>query len=347
MFVFAGIDEAGYGPMFGPLVVGRFVFGLEGAGSHDKAAQSTEHRDAAPDLWAILEKAVCRNLKSARRGRIAINDSKKLYTSREGKGLSALEMGVLTFAALAKKRPRTLDHWLDLMGENAHHNLSKLPWYEASEARPWNKVPKALTEGQVAVARSMLAATARQVQVKALDVGARVVFEDRFNEMVGATRSKAATSFTFVADHLQNIWRQFGEQRPLVIVDRQSGRTHYRGMLAINFPHEKLTVEYEDDTGSAYTIESKSTGDKQSPRAMTIRFEVDADAHHMPVALASMVSKYTRELLMARFQAWFTEHAPQIKPTAGYARDAARFWKEIQPTLNNMTIEPDRLRRRV
>ena len=72
---------------------------------------------------------------------------------------------------------------------------------------------------------------------------------------------------------------------------------------------------------------------------------MDADANHMPVALASMVSKYVRELLMARFQSWFGQRAPQVKPTAGYARDAQRFWREIRPMLADLHIAPEQLRR--
>ena len=78
---------------------------------------------------------------------------------------------------------------------------------------------------------------------------------------------------------------------------------------------------------------------------MNIQFQVDGDGTHMPVALASMISKYTRELLMARFKAWFADRAPQIKPTAGYGQDAKRFWLELQPILPKLSIQPQQLRR--
>ncbi len=76
---------------------------------------------------------------------------------------------------------------------------------------------------------------------------------------------------------------------------------------------------------------------------MTIQFEVDSEQAHMPVALASMLSKYTRELLMARFQAYFRERAPHVKPTAGYALDGKRFLEEIRPLLPQLAIDPERL----
>ena len=67
MYIYAGIDEAGYGPMFGPLLVGRAVF----------CVPNLEPDAPLPHLWQRLSRVVCRNL-SGRKGRIAVNDSKKL-----------------------------------------------------------------------------------------------------------------------------------------------------------------------------------------------------------------------------------------------------------------------------
>jgi len=329
MLLYAGIDEAGYGPMFGPLLVSRTVMSIR---DHSPS-------DTLPDLWQHLAKAVCRT-RSKRKGRIPINDSKKIYSPASG--LKHLELGVLSAAGLTDLKPTTLCQWLDGIGETCHHNLNELPWYQPTQARPWADLPTANSPDELAIARSMLASTCEQAGVQLIDLGAAVVFENRFNRMVSATRSKAATSFTFVSSHLRAIWDRFSSQHPSVIVDRQSGRTHYRHLIAMTFPDTDLAVLQEDPKQSSYLLSAQRNQQKHS---MTIRFEVDADANHMPVAIASMISKYTRELLMARFQNWFTHHAPQIKPTAGYATDAKRFWTQIQPLLPQLRIQPDQLRR--
>jgi len=64
------------------------------------------------------------------------------------------------------------------------------------------------------------------------------------------------------------------------------------------------------------------------------------------VALASMVSKYVRELLMREFNAFWQQHVPGLKPTAGYPGDAARFFAAIRPAAVQLGIPEDVLWRR-
>lgn len=330
MRVYAGIDEAGYGPLFGPLVVSRSVFGLGDAPS-----------DAAPPcLWERLNKAVCRE-RGRREGRIAVNDSKKLHQPGAAHGLRHLELGCLAFAGLAHHRPTDLGQWLDALGETSHRTVA-LPWYRPTDPWPWNAVPGSCDAGQVGIARSMLAHAATQAGVEVLDLGAAVVFEDRFNQMVEQTRSKAATSFTFVAQHLLHVWHHYGQHEPTVVVDHQSGRTRYREPLSIYFPEARMRVMEESPHLSSYRIEGR---EGTAHRAMTVHFLVEAEQHHLPVALASMIAKYTREMLMARFQHWFAQAAPQVKPTAGYASDGKRFWNDISMLLPALSIDPRQLRR--
>ena len=186
--------------------------------------------------------------------------------------------------------------------------------------------------------RGLFTQTAHRIGVEALHLGVSVVFEDRFNAMVGATRSKAAVNLTFIAGHLQTVWQRWGTDHPTCVVDRQSGRSRYRDWLALNFPDAALTVVHEHPQESAYVLE-------QGARRMTLRFPVAAESDHMPVAIASMIAKYSRELMMARFKAWFTQRRPDIAPTAGYGSDAKRFWQEVRPHLAGLKIDPGALRR--
>lgn len=326
MYVYSGIDEAGYGPMFGPLLVGRAVLTIPRV--------TRDEMPTPPQLWQRLRRAVCRQLQGAH-GRLVVNDSKKVHTPAAG--VRHLERGVLTFAGLAGYRGVNLRDWLDWLGESCHHRLEHLPWYSATDDRPWDALPGACTSGEIAVARNLLETTCQRIGVGIAELGAAVVFEDRFNRMVSATRSKASTSFTFVAGHLQHLWQRYAEHHPMVVVDRQSGRSRYRELLALTFPEAEIQILDEQPERSAYELMAGGS------RRMTVSFEVEADANHMPTALASMTAKYTRELLMARFQTWFTRAAPDVKPTAGYASDAQRFWREIEPRIGELAIDPSLL----
>lgn len=329
--MYAGIDEAGYGPFFGPMTVGRCVLAIPKLG----------HDATPPDLWARLNKAVCRTL-TGRKGRVVVNDSKKLKT--KAAGIKHLEVGCLAFASLAGIEPGDVGGWLDALGETSHRSLTGMPWYTVGEVGPWAELPCAADAGELAIARGLLAHTCRRIGVEVLSLGTAVVFEDRFNRMVAATRSKAAVNFTFVAGHLQYVWEHHAAYRPTVVVDRQSGRMRYREMLAMNFPDQKVAVLRETADHSTYLIEARP-GDAAAP-GMTVHFQTGAEQQHMPVALASMLAKYNRELMMARFQAYFSAKLPEIASTAGYGSDAKRFWEEVQPELPRLKISSGSLRRR-
>lgn len=49
-----------------------------------------------------------------------------------------------------------------------------------------------------------------------------------------------------------------------------------------------------------------------------VRFEIDADARHLPVALASMIGKYVRELWMTRQNRFYRERDPSLREVSGY-----------------------------
>lgn len=331
MYVYAGIDEAGYGPMYGPLTIGCAVLSLPQLSSDAKR----------PALWELLEPAVCRTLKD-RRGRLAVNDSKKLTT--KAAGVKHLELGLLAFEATsARTLPGDVGQWLDRIGAIRHRDsgnkgLAALPWYHATSDRPWQRLPCANTPGELTLAGGMLRRACERAKVRFERYATHVIFEDEFNHRVQRTRSKAAVSFTAVAKHLLDIMRDFGEHHPHVAVDRQSGRTRYRDLLSQVFDQASINVLAERKNTSVYEVISGS-------RKLFISFSVGAEEQHLPVALASMNAKYTRELLMQRFNGYFQAISPQTTPTAGYGSDANRWRDAILPCLERAGIDHQALRR--
>jgi len=328
MFVYAGIDEAGYGPLLGPLVVSRSVLTIPRL-----AADA-----AAPRLWQRLSKAVCRNL-ADRRGRVPVNDSKKLTT--KAAGIKHLELGCLSFARAAGLEPTDANGWFEALGASADGDLTALPWYAPSSHRPWQALPTAMTEGELAIGAGLVQRTAQRIGVEVNDLAAALVPENQFNRMVAQTRSKASTSFTFVAQHLRAVWEAHASHGAHVFVDRQSGRSRYRELLQMSFPEAALTVIEEGAERSTYWLAAPSAD--RAKRAMTVQFETDSDSTHMPVALASMISKYSRELLMARLNDYFQAHVPGIERTAGYAQDGKRFLAALEPHFEKLGIQREHL----
>ena len=114
-----GLDEAGYGPTLGPLVVAATSFRFEEAGSPDPG-----------DLWTLLSRSVTRQPRRGDR-RIPIADSKVIFSPH--KGLSNLEEAVL--AATLASRPVPTASLPGLLGLDAVEEDSQYPWYRHSSCR--------------------------------------------------------------------------------------------------------------------------------------------------------------------------------------------------------------------
>jgi hypothetical protein len=123
-----------------------------------------------------------------------------------------------------------------------------------------------------------------------------------------------------------------GDDEPVLFaVDKHGGRNSYAAMLQHALPEGQIRVEDERPGRSSYRVDGLR-------REVRVLFEPRADVNHFVVALASMVSKYLRELLMGEFNQFWLTHVPGLKPTAGYPGDAARFWEAIRPAARRLGI---------
>jgi len=321
MLVYAGIDEAGYGPTLGPLCVGCATFVLE---AHDPA-------EGAPNLWSILKSAVCRKA-TDRKKRIAVEDSKKLKLANDGPShpLKHLERGVLSFHDAEAPTPDDETLFRALGVEVPSHD-----WYAGPAP-----LPVAHTLDEVRIASAKLRRHLARQRVAFAGLACEAIDARDFNMQVDRMGTKAAVNFVAVLKLIDRLWKRFPAEHPRIIVDRQGGRTSYREPLQTAFPGASMTVLAEGPNLSRYRIE-------RSGSPVTVSFVPEAESKHLPAALASMTAKYVRELMMARMNRFFQGRLPELKATAGYFRDAQRYVEEIRPLIESMRIEPDCLVRRM
>ncbi len=159
-----------------------------------------------------------------------------------------------------------------------------------------------------------------------------------FNREVRRDGSKAVPLARRVAALMQQLVEAFGPEGLTLFVDRQGGRKSYSTLLRAVLPGDRIEIVEESALSSEYAVSSGA-------RRVRVRFEARADSLHLPVALASMLSKYTRELHMEMLNDFWRERVAGLVPTAGYYQDGLRFLAEIEPARAKEGIGLEMLRR--
>jgi ribonuclease HII len=304
--VFGGIDEAGYGPMLGPLTFGFSAFELkDGQGTLD---------------WQRLSGAVSEAPKDDGK-KLIVADSKKVFT-RNPRGSARLELTALTFL---KARGVKIDRGADLLG-TAPEEL--VPSQAELEAHPWyahlpSSVPLHASQEKLNEHAGRLDETLRRSKTSVVASGAVVIPSGKLNASFAATQNKGATLWSFHSRVLLDLFERFGAQGLHMTVDRLGGRARYGAMLSQLIPFSTVRVMHESRIESRYLVSSEG-------RYMSIRFIQKGDTLSLPVALGSCLAKYAREMVMDAFNEHFCAACPDVKPTAGYVTDARRWLKDLE-----------------
>lgn len=317
MAILIGIDEAGYGPILGPLVVSAAAFELP-----------DEHLKTP--LWKLLRQSLCKK-RLGSTGRIVVNDSKKLHQGR-GK-YAALQRGVLAFlAADSADHPATVGHLLNRLDCPCHDQLAQYPWYGLATA-DW---PLKYDRDDIAIAAASLNRDLAANHVRLLGLTSRLLPVGAFNELIDTMNNKASVLFYLGSQLIYQAWQTHQPHDLQFLIDKQGGRSHYRKPLQRMFPDLHLKILKETDTTSSYELAGPS-------RTMRIHFLAKGDDRQLPIALASMTSKYLRELFMEILNAHFARHCPAIAPTAGYYQDGTRFLQDLKEANLDPKLTPTSL----
>lgn len=311
MTCFLGLDEAGYGPNLGPLVISG-------------TAWRVERLPRTLDLYRPLARVVA-PAHAADDERIAIADSKQLY--KPGGGLRLLERGLLPALGLLGHAPRAWDQVWGLLGADPGGQLERFPWHVDYRL----PLPLELSLEEIDALTVRLGQGLAAAGVRLAAIRARAVFPDEFNALVARLGTKGAALSSLTLELLGDLLQIAAGEPVVAVCDKHGGRNRYGHLLQQRFPTRLVEVHGEGRQNSLYRW-----GPEEA--RVEVRFQPRAE-RYLPVALASMVCKYLRELAMRAFNHWWCSRVDNLRPTAGYATDAKRFKREIAAVQTRLGID--------
>jgi len=314
--VLAGIDEAGFGPLIGPLTVGWSAFRVP---------------RRPPDLWRTLS-AVASRYPLDDRARLVVADSKCVF-ARNPRGARRLEATALGFLAQVD----AFGAWPASTGalwsaappglRAPAGVLERHPWYAARERR----LPAHVEEAELRRRAERLARELERKGVALVDAGVRPIEAGELNDSFRRTDNKAATHWSLTSGVIEHLWRRHAAEGLSLSVDRLGGRRFYAPLLVELFPAARVEPLAERAEHAEYHV-------SETPRHMRIAFTERGEEHSFAVALASCIAKYARELAMDAFNAYFAELQPGLRPTAGYRTDGRRWLAEARSALERSGV---------
>ncbi len=321
-----GIDEAGYGPNLGPLVMTAVT--AERSANQDAAVESSWLDP--PDLWRDLARTIDRA--GGNPASLWVDDSKRILVG--GKGRDRLETTCLCLL-------QTVGHsipgnFVELLGIVGAGNA------EEAELSHWQPDDQAVAEWPIRQVREAVRAamTRRALQPETGEwrisaVRAVVVGPARFNRGLDRLGSKAKVHFTAFQELLEATWDIAADGVPTAVAgDKHGGRHYYLEPLCQAFPRIWIERGREGPGLSEYQLKGQG-------RQLRLSLSPRADQSNALVALASIVSKTIRELWMDAFNACWASRIDGLRPTAGYPVDALRFRLAIEPIAFASGLHPD------
>ena len=315
MAVLVGIDEAGFGPLLGPLVVSSSTFSLP-------------NNLLKTDLWQILRNSVG-NRRKRLAGRMLITDSKKAYS--RAAGIKHLERTVLGCLKCLGKEPGTLVELIELLCPSCLGRLSAYPWYQDTGNHCLSA--DAADKG---IASAVLADDMASNDIELLDMKSYCLDVGYYNKMVASVRNKANVLFSATCRLIKSAFDNFEGDDLQIVADRQGGRIHYRRHLQRMFGDTEMKILCESPSDSSYEM-------RVGGKSMRLHFVVGADERFLPVSLASMVSKYLRELLVHNMNRYFIGFHSDLRPTAGYWKDGLRFIEDVKTNIPDLNVDMEQL----
>jgi len=304
------MDEAGYGPNLGPLLIVLTRWQTPGI-PHEC------------DFYRLLKKSVAAD-GTANGSKLHLADSKRVNSGKNG--FQTLELSALSLlhclgmdTGSFQMLRSQLTH---LTGNHSFASNSPAPWYGEDLFLPVAASPQQIAQHSRQFQKCM-----EKARLQLTAVHAEFVEEERFNHLVDANGDNKGLTLSRLAFRLLRCAWSPEEPHPVFIVgDKHGGRNRYDDLLAEVLDQEMIFRLEEGQQLSRYRI-----------RQSELRFQVGGECH-LPVACASIIAKYLRELAMILFNRYWSTHCPDVKPTLGYPNDARRFREQVDGKRNELRI---------
>jgi len=301
-----GVDENGLGPRLGPLVATSVVLDVA---RYRRAAL----RDRGLSLGLTDSK------EAGGFGRMAFTESVALaLAKRLGRGL-----------------PSSVDDFLDRVAPQSRQRLRACCPDDPSASQCWGVDPRLpMFGGDADYGEALLDQLVGRSNLRIVDVQSRVACAGVLNAKLSAGTNKLTVDLELFEDLIASV--HAGHGAPLLVVCGMIGGIRdYRARFSRFDPHGVEALRNRRGQ-RRYGIEGLGE----------LRFEVDADAQHLPVAMASIVGKYVREVSMHRIGEFYRQGLPKLRLASGYHDPVtSRFIEATEQPRHRLGIAPDCFRR--
>lgn len=294
---FIGIDEVGYGPLLGPLVLTGFQVRVPERMPFTRLDQHLKRSTANSSGFKVA-------------------DSKVLYRGK--KDLKKLESVALALWGATTELPLknlTLHKlWRAATGTPASR-LREFPWHQ-----PDLRLPLQAELSEIDTFAARLKHALDEIGAGAF-ARARVVFPLEFNACCEKLGSKNVALLTWTGQLLRDLGLPRHEPAT-VIMDQQGGRRNYLPLLQ--------ALAADNEYGLVRTTPLREGGVAVLSENMLLLAQPKADARYFLVSACSVMGKYLRELLMHQWNGFITNRV-RVAPTAGYGAQARAFVEKLGP----------------
>jgi len=325
MTLVIGIDEVGYGPKLGPLIITGIVFDIPNYDNND--------------IWGLL--GISKNNKKSHsdtqplaRSDIVVCDSKKLFHGN----LARLEKNALPFIEKFLGFNTEYTYKQVLSALNIADSLNLYSWYERDLSLPL--IVRAY-DIKKQVQKLNDAFTGANIKLK--DIKINIVEPIAFNKGICAFGNKSKLLFYETWKIIEHFISKYPEEKIVIWCGKQGGRNYYLDDIRCVLPQVpnlaskvgcKIFSLREGKDISEYKIVGK-VGYNKTDYNFSIAFIVDGEDKCFLISLASIIGKYIRELSMKLFNIYWQNKIQDLKPTSGYGTKTNFFLQKIKPFLNN------------